>query len=142
MRIPDPLYAEILRSMPIPCVDLLVTDPADRILMIRRVNPPAQGEWWFPGGRVLYRERRSEAARRKLREECGLVPDAVHELGTFDAIFEGDQGPGAPHGISTVYHLNVTTTDVRLDGQSTKFSWRSLDRWLSDHRHPFVISVL
>jgi colanic acid biosynthesis protein WcaH len=142
MRIPDPLYAEILRSMPIPCVDLLILDARDRILLVRRTNRPAKGEWWFPGGRVHHRELRVEAARRKLHEECGLAPLAIEELGTFDVIFEGDQAPGATHGISTVYRVRVAGADVRLDGQATEFAWRSAREWLDELGPSFVTAAL
>src|SRR5581483_1432599 len=124
-RIPDSLYREIQRSMPIPCVDLLVTDARGRILLLRRVNPPARGEWWSPGGRVHHRELRIDAARRKLREECGLAAVSIEELGTFDVMFEGDQSPGASHGISTVFRVVVDAADVQLDAQSADFAWRT-----------------
>jgi colanic acid biosynthesis protein WcaH len=142
MRIPEALYAEIRRCMPIACVDLLVTDPRDRVLMLRRTNAPARGEWWLPGGRVCHGELRIDAARRKLREECGLDPGAIVELGTFDVIFEGDTEPGASHGISTVFHVRVGSADVRLDAQSADFAWRGVAEWLGAVRHPFLEAVL
>ena len=142
MHIPDPLYAEILRSMPIPCVDLLVTDDSRRVLMLKRVHFPAQGQWWLPGGRVHYFEPRPEAARRKLREECGLEAAAVEEWGTYDLIFPHASGGTGSHAISTVYHCSVRETSVRVDGQSDTWQWRSASEWSREVDHPMLRLVL
>lgn len=43
-----------------------------------RENQPEQGKWWFPGGRIHFGESRLDAARRKVKEECGLdVSDLI-----------------------------------------------------------------
>jgi len=36
----------------VPCVGAIVRDADGRLLLIRRANPPAQGQWSLPGGRV------------------------------------------------------------------------------------------
>jgi colanic acid biosynthesis protein WcaH len=136
MRIPDELYAQIQRSLPIACVDLLVTDAAGRVLMLRRRNPPARGEWWFPGGRVLFGERRHEAALRKLREECGLDALSLRELVTCDVFVEGT------HAVTTVFHVSVAATAVRLDDQSVAHEWRVPAGWLAEVSHEFLREVL
>jgi len=136
MHLPAEIYATVLAMMPIPCVDLLVVDPDNRVLLVERRNVPARGAWWFPGGRVHRDELRATAARRKLAEECGLVPTSARELGTFDILL-----PEA-HAISTVFELRVETTEVRLDAQSSRFAWRSRAAWLATALHPFVASVL
>ncbi len=137
--IPDELYSQILQVMPIPCVDLLVSNAEGRVLLLKRKNAPAQGEWWFPGGRVHFGETRAVAAVRKLKEECGLEPASIHELGTFDVILE--MGPGYPprHGITTLFHVRVDRAgSIKLDTQSTGAAWRGPDEWRTESLHPFV----
>lgn len=41
-------------------------------LLVRRAQPPARGQYAFPGGRVEPGESAEEAARRELLEETGL----------------------------------------------------------------------
>jgi 8-oxo-dGTP diphosphatase len=56
---------------PVVAVGAVVVDH-DRLLLVRRANPPAQGLWSVPGGRVEHGEALSEAVTRELREETAL----------------------------------------------------------------------
>jgi ADP-ribose pyrophosphatase YjhB (NUDIX family) len=66
----------------IPCVGAVVVDEAGRLLLVRRANPPAQGLWSIPGGRVESGETAEAAVRRELAEETGLIGTVVREVGT------------------------------------------------------------
>ena len=133
-HIDDDLYARIVRQMPIPCVDLYVLDDEDHLLMVKRRNEPAAGEWWFPGGRVLFGETRQEAAERKLKEECGLVGKFRSFVGTFDAILLVPDN-GISHAITTVVFLRVSSRQtVVLDEQSSDYRWAPVDEWRHHHQ--------
>jgi colanic acid biosynthesis protein WcaH len=139
MHIPEDIYAQIVHLMPIPCVDLLVEDLEGRILLIKRANDPAKGQWWFPGGRVHYLETRMQAARRKLKEECGLESFQIKEMGTYDVILDMPGDEKQRHGITTLFHIMVRKQgDVILDSQSHDSDWRTPDEWLSENLH-FII---
>lgn len=140
MFIEEILYAEIVKSMPIPCVDLVVVDQADRILLLKRKNEPASNQWWFPGGRVLVNELRSEAARRKLKEECGLSQcDAFEELATFDWLFSFGEGQRI-HSITTLFKVVVDSRNViALDEQSHEARWDTLQNWVHTSLDPMIL---
>ncbi len=65
----------------VPCVGAIVRDERDRLLLIRRANPPAQGQWSLPGGRVEPGEDWHDAVRRELQEETGLVASVDRFVG-------------------------------------------------------------
>ncbi|MBI2394634.1 MAG: NUDIX hydrolase [Deltaproteobacteria bacterium] len=44
----------------------------DQVVLVQRANPPAQGTWTLPGGKVDRGESLVAAARREVREETGL----------------------------------------------------------------------
>jgi len=140
MHIPQNIYAKIVHLMPIPCVDLLVEDENGKILMIKRANEPAKGQWWFPGGRVHFLETREQAAKRKLKEECGLEAFQMKEIGTYDVFLDmpGDEKPR--HGITTLFHIRVRKQggDVILDTQSLDSDWRTPNKWLYESLHFFI----
>ncbi len=135
----EELYSQIVQVMPIPCVDLIVSDERGRILLLRRGNEPAKGQWWFPGGRVYHGETRGAAVARKLKEECGLEPTTIEEIGTFDVMLEIPGHKEVSHGITTLFHAAVGQhVSIRLDTQSADADWRTLDDWLKEPVSDFV----
>ncbi|QSA97446.1 NUDIX hydrolase [Methylococcus sp. EFPC2] len=53
-------------------VSAIVFDDRERVLLVRRGKPPAQGLWHAPGGRLEAGESLVTACRREVREETGL----------------------------------------------------------------------
>jgi len=71
MFIPEEEYKSILRKLPIACVDLLIIYEK-KVLLLRRNNEPAKGEYWFPGGRIHKLENINNATIRIAKEETRL----------------------------------------------------------------------
>ena len=93
-HIPDDLYRTIVGCMPIPFADAAVVSDAGAVLLLKRKAPPAVGQWWVPGGRVLKGERMAETAARKAREEVGLDCHVGRIIHTAETIF-----PDGPFGL-------------------------------------------
>jgi ADP-ribose pyrophosphatase YjhB (NUDIX family) len=64
------------------CVGGIVFDTNGRLLLVRRLNPPGEGLWSIPGGRVEPGEADDEAVRRELTEETGLSVTVDRLIGT------------------------------------------------------------
>lgn len=115
-------YERIITVFPRVCVDILLTDPAGRVLLLKRTNQPAIGQWWFPGGRVHIGETRHQAAHRKLKEECALPVGELTELGSFDLFFEIDQY--TYHDVTILFRRRIPAgTRIVLDSQASAMDW-------------------
>src|SRR5499433_3734192 len=55
---------------------LAVVMRGDRVLVVRRANPPMPGRWGFPGGVLELGETVAQGAMRELFEETGVVAEA------------------------------------------------------------------
>ena len=67
----------------IPCIGAIVFDEQGRLLLVQRANPPAQGKWSLPGGRLEPGENSETGVVREVREETGLDVTVIREVGTI-----------------------------------------------------------
>jgi 8-oxo-dGTP diphosphatase len=73
-------------------VALTEVDGETHLLVVRRGNPPFEGQWAFPGGYLEVDEDLAPGAVRELEEETGvaLSPDRLRQLGAYG---EPDRDP-------------------------------------------------
>ena len=78
-------FQNVIRSTPLVSIDLVVRDPQGYVLLGKRVNRPAQGYWFVPGGRIEKNESVQDAFMRLLRGELGISSGKVKTsfLGVF-----------------------------------------------------------
>ena len=123
-HIPLELYKQIHASLPIPCVDAVILNTNKEVLLCHRLNKPAQGTWWFPGGRVLKGETMEDAIVRKVKQETNLDVDIVKQLGTDQTMFPDGPFGGPTHTINTVFLVTIKDhTDIHPDIQSDQIQW-------------------
>jgi len=104
----------------VPCVGGLVYDDAGRLLLVLRANPPAQGTWSIPGGRVEPGEDDESAVVREVAEETGLVVSVNALVGSVER--------DAPDGnVYTIKDFSCTVTGGTLRAGDDA----SLARWFS-----------
>ena len=142
VKIADSLYQTIVASMPIVCVDLIIRNSIGHVLLLKRCNAPAKDQWWFPGGRVLMNEYRSDAARRKAQQECGLVlTKALNLRGTYELFF--NEGGKNYHSVTTLFETALDNDcPVILDAQSKEFIWVNPLSTQENDLHKFITSNL
>jgi colanic acid biosynthesis protein WcaH len=121
------LFDEIRNVMPIVCVDLVIPKNGD-ILLVKRSEPPAQGQWWTPGGRILHGETIQEASIRKANAEIHLDCRFKKILGVTECIFNNVTINAQSISIHTVnvvclMELKDETQQIQLDHGHTDYLW-------------------
>lgn len=108
-------------------VDCVVFDGPDRLLLIRRRNPPFAGQFALPGGFVDYGETTEAAAGRELLEETGLQAKDLRLIGVYSNPKRDPRG----HTISIAYLVVIEdgTPTAADDAAEAQFraDWRELD---------------
>ncbi|MDP9351385.1 MAG: NUDIX hydrolase [Chloroflexota bacterium] len=79
-------------SAPVPAVGAVVVREDGRVLLARRLNPPQQGRWSIPGGRIELGETVAQCVRREVREECGVECEPLEVFHSVDRIYEDENG--------------------------------------------------
>lgn len=114
--IDEPLYTRIKQLTPLPTVDLLITY-RNKLLLLKRKNPPLQNKWYTPGGRVLLGETLEEAVKRVLLTETGLSSKSIQQKRSLSLVFDG------LHAITTLYHIVVNDDKVNLNSDHSEHRW-------------------
>lgn len=82
-------FQQIVAATPLISLDLIVRNGQGQVLLGRRLNRPAQGYWFVPGGRVRKDERLDAAFLRLTQEELGLAVsrDSARLLGPYEHFY-------------------------------------------------------
>ena len=99
----------------------------DKILLVRRANPPMQGEWSLPGGLVETGETTREAVKREILEETGLEIEPVRLVEVFERILRDGEGRIEYHFVLLDYLCRVTSGEAHAASDVTQVRWAKLD---------------
>lgn len=116
--ISDDEWATIVRNVPIVSVDLVVLID-DGVVLAKRTNEPAKGEWFVTGGRVRKGERLEGAVHRVAEEELGIEVEIVESLGTHEHLYrESDvDGSGGKHYLANGFVVQHVAGEIMSDEQ-------------------------
>ncbi|MFM0211272.1 GDP-mannose mannosyl hydrolase [Paraburkholderia sediminicola] len=142
--LPIHMFLNVVDATPLVAIDLIIENGAGGYLLGRRVNKPAQGFWFVPGGRIRKNERLDDAFRRIAGEELGradLRRADADFLGVYEHLYE-DNFSGhfgiSTHYVVLGYKLRGTFKLACLpDLQHTAYRWATEEEIASDAEvHP------
>lgn len=138
-------FENVRRWAPLVAMDLIVQDRRGRILLGKRLNEPAKGQWFVPGGRIRKDEGLKDAFARIVAGELGkegrLRVSSDLEDSVFMGVFEHhypkgneDSNASTIHYVVLGYRIVSETDDVEElpTSQHEKWRWFSVDDLIRD----------
>jgi ADP-ribose pyrophosphatase YjhB (NUDIX family) len=92
-------------------------------LAVRRARPPMQGLFTLPGGGVEAGESLAEAVCREVREETGLITEAVALAGYREVITRDDAGRVQRHFVILSFAARWVAGEPRLNEELLEARW-------------------
>ncbi|MEH3126000.1 NUDIX hydrolase [Agrobacterium cavarae] len=86
----------------------------DRLLLVRRINPPSQDMFAFPGGRGEHGETPAGTALRELQEETGIVARHPQLFATYDLPSRDSAGQLTSHFLLSVFLVEADEQTAAL----------------------------
>lgn len=120
-----------------PCVGAVARDAAGRLLLVRRANPPAQGTWSLPGGRVEAGESPADAVRREVAEETGLAVEVGRLVGTVE-----QDGPGGVTYVIRDHACAVVGGVLRAGDDASAAGWFAPEELAGIETAPGLLATL
>lgn len=140
MWLPDETFKSIIQYTPLISIDLIVRNEKGEVLLGKRVNAPAKGNWFVPGGRVRKNETLDNAFIRLLREELGIESGITRIdakfLGIFehfynDCVFGNDV---STHYVVIAYEIKINfILNIIKTSQHNSFLWYAENDILKDN---------
>ncbi|WP_081645747.1 GDP-mannose mannosyl hydrolase [Litchfieldella anticariensis] len=136
MWLSDKAFQDVVHCTPLISLDFVVVNPNGEWLLGKRVNRPAQGKWFVPGGRVLKGERLDNAFCRLMQGELGIDTNRenAHFLGVYEHFYE-DSVFGeflSTHYVVLGYMVELSLDLKTLpDTQHASFRWWPLSELLA-----------
>jgi ADP-ribose pyrophosphatase YjhB (NUDIX family) len=93
------------------------------VLLARRGNPPAKGEWSVPGGLVHAGESLFEAVIREAAEETGLIVQPQYLVELVERIFRDEDGRVRYHYVIADYACTVLGGEAVAGSDADEITW-------------------
>lgn len=147
MWLPDQVFKTVISSTPLISIDLVVRNNQNQVLLGKRLNAPAKGFWFVPGGRVQKDETLDDAFTRLIKEELGtevvVKRSEANFLGVYEHFYEENvfDHTVTTHYIVLSYEITIYSNKLNkipFNQHSQYVWWNELDIKSSKNTHIYV----
>ena len=134
MLLDQKIFSTVINSTPLVSIDLIVKNRDGRVLLGERLNRPAKGFWFVPGGRILKNEAMADAFKRLTRDELGteFLIENAKLIGPFDHFYVDNVFDEffSTHYVAIGYELQLTEdlNSLPTNIQHHRYQWLSIDQ--------------
>lgn len=94
-----------------------------RVLLVRRGQPPLEGQWSIPGGILELGETIAEGIARELREETGIRIRVLELIEIYEKVLRDEQGAAQYHFVILDYACELVEGTARAGGDVREVMW-------------------
>jgi len=139
-QLPVSQFAAAVAALPLVSLDWVITNPDGQLLLGQRLNAPARGWWFTPGGRIRKNEPLDDALRRVATDELVMAPSLAAQLpgrarlmGAWDHFYPDSAfSPSvSTHYVNLPHWLALSWEEIALlrlpqGEQHSKWQWLAL----------------
>lgn len=131
MKIPENIWKICIENNPIFAIDLVIHNKKYGMLTGKRINEPAKGKYFVPGGRIFKNETREDAFERIAKSETGLDLKFIDSkpIGIFEHFYQNskwEEEDIKTHYIIEARYISINSKIekfINLDNQHNDFLW-------------------
>ena len=129
-------FKQIIKNTPLISIDLIIENSKGEILLGKRLNAPAKGYWFVPGGRIFKDERMDNAFRRTTKNEIGIELERkeVEFIGVYEHFYDNNvfNEEFSTHYIVLAHQFKIDEKKIKLNNQHETYKWFKIDELLLD----------
>ena len=121
--IPENIYKEFLKNMPIFCIDFLI-NYKDEFLLLKRNEEPLKGIYWLPGGRLKKNETLDKFSHRVQSREIRIYFKNYSIIGFSNFLFKESINSRATHTPTLLFEITVQNKFTpNIDKTHSEYRW-------------------
>jgi ADP-ribose pyrophosphatase YjhB (NUDIX family) len=121
-KLPKKEFKRIYSKVPRLCVDLVIRNKSEKVLLTKRAIYP-ENIWHIPGGTLLFDETIEEAINRIAKEELGVKVKMKKLLGYVDNGWVYSKNYGRPVTLEFSVDLIDSESKIRVDHQASEYNF-------------------
>jgi len=140
-NLPEETWETVVRSVPLVSVDLVVHHDSG-VVLGKRTNEPARGEWFVPGGTVQKHESLEDAVHRVARDELDVEVATERRLGVYEHFYDVADVEDADGKHYVPIGFEVTSESETLAPDDQHADLRVFEPPIEIELHPYVREYL